>query len=440
MAEVFKIKRADGEERVVSGYRKGVIDPSVKKYGAKRFGAAQLPPRVDLRPKFTEIEVQGGTNSCTANAVAGAYEYILKRHLEENAFDVSRLFVYYNARALEGEDVEIEDNGSVISLAVKSLQESGICSEETWPFEEEQVNTKPSDEAYEEAGKFLIEEYSLVPTDLFAWKHCLAEGYPIIFGLLLYDSFDKQRKKGLVPEPTPHEVEREEHAGHAMVCVGYSDKDQVFIVRNSWGTEWGDSGYCYIPYRYIMNPKYNDGDSWTIRRVDELALEEALWGDDTSVTGSYDTELANMSDEDYQAMLDDMGDIPLESRIAIVLHNAAAADGEVSDEEMQEIAGYMKETMEALGSELSSLKVLRACLKNSGDEKILEESVALLGKHLSNEMLATIAGDVEEIIGTDDLSSEESEFVDWLNSEWQIESDGDDEEETEEEESENKSS
>lgn len=420
MAEAFVIKRADGAERKVVGYRKGTIDPSAKKYGAKRFGSAQLPPKVDLRPKFTEIEVQGETNSCTANAVAGAYEYILKRHLGEDAYDVSRMFVYYNARSLEGENVVIEDNGSIINLAVKSLHEYGICSEETWPFEAPNVNEKPSDEAYEEAGKFLIEEYAVVPTELFAWKHCLAEGYPIVFGLELYNSFDQQRKKGLVPEPTQNEVQREEHAGHAMVCVGYSDKDQVFIVRNSWGQEWGDGGYCYIPYRYIMNPKYNDGDSWTIRRVDELALEEALWGDDSSVTGTYDTELANMSDEAYEALIDEMGEIPLESRIAIVLHNAAAADGEVSREELEEIASYMKSTLEALGSELSSLSVLRACLKNADDEKILEESVALLGKHLSNEMLATIAGDVEEIIGTDDLSTEESEFVDWLNSEWQL--------------------
>lgn len=420
MAELFKIKRADGSERAVTGYRKGAIDPGAKRYGAKRFGASELPPRVDLRPKFTAIEAQGNTNSCTANAVAGAYEYILKRHLGDEAFDASRMFVYYNARAAEGEDVTIEDNGSVIGLAVKSLKEKGICSEDTWPFDESSVNTKPSDEAYQEGANFVIEEFAVVPTELFAWKHCLAEGYPIVFGLLLYNSFDKQRVRGLVPEPTASEQAREEHGGHAMVCVGYSDKDQVFIVRNSWGEDWGDKGYCYIPYRYLMNPKFNDGDSWHIRRVDELALEEALWGDDSSVTGSYDTELANMSDEDYQAMLDDMGEVPLESRIAIVLHHAAAADGDVSEQELEEIAGYMKETLESLGSEYSSLKVLRACLKNAENEELMKESVALLGKHLSNEMLATIAGDVEAIIGTDDLSEEESSFVDWLNSEWQL--------------------
>lgn len=421
MAEPFTISRADGSERRILGYRKGSIDPAAKRYGAQRFQSKDLPPKVDLRKHFTAIEAQGETNSCTANAVAGAYEYIVKRHLGEEAYDASRMFVYYNARALDPSYGPIEDQGSMIGIAVKGLKEYGVCSEETWPFDQANVNEKPSDPAYEEAAKFLIEDYAVVPTDLFAWKHCLAEGYPIVFGLELYNSFDQHRTKGLVPEPTPNEVQREEHAGHAMVCVGYSDKDEVFIVRNSWGPEWGDGGYCYIPYNYVMNPKYNDGDSWFIRRVDELQLEAALWGDDSSVTGSYDTELGNMTDEAYQAMLDDMGDFPLETRIAIILHNAAAADGEVSEEELQQIADYMKETLTALGSDLSAMRVLRACLKNADNEDLLNESVQLLNKHLSKEMLATIAGDVSEIIGTDDLAQEESDFVDWLNSEWQVE-------------------
>jgi len=421
----FTLERADGSTRNIKGYRKGKIDPGAKRYGAKRFQSSELPPKVDLRPRFTAIEAQGETNSCTANAVAGAYEYILKRHLGDDAYDVSRLFVYYNARSLDPDfSGEVKDEGSAISLAVKSLGDFGICSEDTWPFDQAQVNEKPSDPAYEEAGKFLIEEYAVVPTELFAWKHCLAEGYPIVFGLELYNSFDQQRKPGLVPEPTPNEESREEHAGHAMVCVGYSDTDQVFIVRNSWGPEWGDAGYCYIPYRYIMNSKYNDGDSWFIRRVDEMALDQALWGDDYSVTGTYETELADMSDKDYQKMLEDMGRIPLETRIGLIAYNAASMDGEVSEQEVEAIANYMKDTLKSLGSDLSPAKVLRVCAKLADNEDLVKESVALLNKHLSKEMLSTIAGDVEEIIGSDDLSKEESELIDWLNSEWQIEKKG----------------
>lgn len=423
MANSFFLERADGERREVKGYKKGNKGVA-KKYAASRFQSNQLPPKVDLRSKFTDIEEQGDTNSCTANAVAGAYEYILKRHLKDDAYDVSRLFVYYNARELDESTDDIEDEGTTLELAVKSLGEYGVCSEDTWPFDEDKVNEEPSEEAYEEAGKFLIEEYAVVPTDLFSWKHCLAEGYPIVFGLSLFQSFDKHRTPGLVPEPTPKEEARESQGSHAMVCVGYSDKDQVFIVRNSWGNEWGDDGYCYIPYKYMMNEKYNDGDSWYIRRVDELALEEALWGEDSSVTGDYETELGEMSDEDYQEMLEAMGDVPLETRIALVIYNAASWDGEVSDEELDEISTYLESTFESLGSELSAKKVLRTCRKWESDEKkmeqLLDESIELLGQHLSSEMLATIASDAEEIIGTDDLADEEQAFLDWLTEEWQV--------------------
>lgn len=415
----FTIQRADGEERQVRGYIKGTISADTKRYGASRFKETELPPKVDLRPYFTAIENQGSTNSCTANAVAGVYEYIIKRHLGEEGYDVSRLFVYYNARYDE-ESEAIEDEGAMIGDAVKSLMEYGVCSEETWPFDEDLVNDEPGEEAYDEAAKFLIEDYAVVPTDLFSWKHCLAEGYPIVFGLSLYNSFDKHRKPGLVPLPAKSEVERGEHAGHAMVCVGYSDADQIFIVRNSWGDDWGDDGYCYIPYNYVMNPKYNDGDSWYIRRVDELALEEGIWGDDSSVTGTYETELASMSDEDYEQMLEAMGDIPLETRIALILHDAASYDGEVSEEELDEIASYMEETLKALGSDLSAKKVMRACRRHADDEKLVEESVELLGEYLSNEMLATIASNIAEVIGVDDVADEEQEFLDWLNSVWQL--------------------
>ncbi len=405
------------------GYRRGNLDPSVKRYGATRFQSSDLPPRVDLRKQLTAVEQQGDTNSCTANAVAGAYEYLLKRHLGDEAYDVSRMFLYYNARAMhEGED-DMKDEGSVISKAVESLKTYGICSEETWPFAEDKVNERPSDEAFQEAAEFLIEDFAIVPTDLHAWKNCLAEGYPIIFGISLFNSFDQHRKPGLVPEPTPKEVSRASHGGHAMLCVGYSDKDQVFIVRNSWGPGWGDKGYCYIPYSYMMNTAHNDGDSWFIRRLQELAVDDSTWGGDESITGTYESELAEMSSEDYQAMLDDMDDVPLEARIGIILLHVAAADGDVSDAEVDEIANYMQEILVKLGSDLSAEKVLKTVAKRGDEEGMFENSVELVGKHLSNEMLATILNDIRRIVGTDDLAEGEQEMIDSIASEWQVESD-----------------
>ncbi len=287
---------------------------------------------------------------------------------------------------------------------------------------------------------FLVEDVSAVPVDLNAWKQALAEGHPIIFGLRLYSTFDAHKKPGLVPKPTSKEVSREEHGGHAMLCVGYSDPDKVFIVRNSWGEDWGDKGYCYIPYDYMMNEKYNFGDSWIIHQLNNPDVDETTWGDDTSITGDYDTELAEMSDEDYEEMLDAMGDHSLEFRIGYIVHSAAAADGEVSDEEREEIATYMQDTLDKLGIDMKASKILKNIateFDNQEDETLLEESIELLGEYLSSALLAKLLNDIKEIVGVDDLSEEEEEFIDNLTQAWQVEdSSGEDEEEDEDEESE----
>ncbi len=54
--------------------------------------------------------------------------------------------------------------------------------------------------------------------------------------------------------------------GHAVLAVGYDNEDRVFIVRNSWGEGWGDAGYFYMPYAYLLDDNLSD-DLWTIRLV-----------------------------------------------------------------------------------------------------------------------------------------------------------------------------
>ncbi len=180
--ESFVIRRADGSEIVVSGYVPGYATENYEVYEPGELPGGKLPRKVDLRKYMTDIENQSAANSCTANGVAGAYEYLAKRHLGEDSFDVSRLFIYYNARKRRiGEDEEVEDNGSSIFDSIKSLEEYGACSETTWPYDIENINEEPSEEAYNEASDFLVEDFSYVPTNLDIWKHCLAEGNPIIF-------------------------------------------------------------------------------------------------------------------------------------------------------------------------------------------------------------------------------------------------------------------
>ena len=433
MAAEFVISRADGSQRKVSGYKYRAPHASAKPYAAASSTVKALPPKVDLRSHLTPVEDQGQLSSCVANAVAGAYEYLVKRHNEED-YGVSRLFIYYNARAKEGDVTE--DEGSVIADAIQGLREDGACSEETWPYDEDQVNEEPSEDAYTEGKSFLVEDMQLVPLKLEGWKAALAEGYPIIFGMSLFDSFDKQKKKGMVPTPSSKEASRASHSGHSMLCVGYSDPDEVFIIRNSWGTDWGDEGYCYIPYDYLMNKKYNDGDCWIIRQLENLDVYATTRGDDESLIGDLDSEIAKMSDEDYQEMLEAMGKLHLETRLAIIFLACAGSDGDVTDEELKGIEEYVEALLEELDSNYEAGKVL-AHAKKHLDLRTVDQSIKLFGEHVPQTMLASMEHSLREIVGSDDATEEEDAFLAKLVEAWQVdESDAqeDDDEEDDDEE------
>lgn len=410
------ISRADGSTRAVSGYRFAAPKPGTKVWSSS---AQSLPPRVDLRPFMTAVENQGETNSCAANAVAGAYEYLVKRHLGDDAYDVSRLFIYYNGRAVDG--WESQDEGSVIGSLIEALKQYGACSEQTWPFKERSVNKEPSAQAYEEAASFLIEDCAVVPTSLDAWKSVLAEGYPIIFGISLFQSFDRQRKPGLVPMPSRTEASRESHGGHAMLAVGYSDADRVFVVRNSWGTDWGDAGYCYIPYDYLCNEKFNNGDSWIIRQIEPVEEEGGWTEDDDSMLPEVDNEFAAMSEDEFHAFHEACGNVPFESRLAQLYLVAAGADGEVTDEEIATLGAHLEDTFERIGSELDPQKVLRFAMRHADDDALLNETVQVFGEHLSAGFLATVISTAQEIVSADEMSEEEEDLLAQLVEAWQIE-------------------
>ena len=269
-----------GSDREIKGYEFMTPSGSAEKYKASsKVKKSNLPEKVDLRPFMTQVEDQKQLSSCTANAVAGAYEYLVKKYLSKKAFDVSRLFIYYNARLRAGK--EIKDAGSHIQYAVDSLMKVGACKEETWPYDIKSVNTKPHTESYEVAANFKIEQTKFVPVNLDAWKASLAEGYPIVFGIALFPSFDScSQNRGIVPMPSPDEASRSAHGLHAMLCVGFSEIDKMFIVRNSWGEKWGDKGYCYMPYEYIINNKFNMGDCWIFGRSTPIPDSDETWVED----------------------------------------------------------------------------------------------------------------------------------------------------------------
>ena len=218
----------------------------------------KLPPAVDLRKDCSSIEDQEALGSCTANALAGNLEFLDKRK-DLTYVDVSRLFIYYNERLLRG--TVDSDSGAMLRDGIKTLAKDGACTEETWPYAIERFTQKPSVICYQQARKHRIVTYHRLQT-INEMLACLADGYPFVFGFAVYESFEDAQtaRTGIVRMPDQSE---QLLGGHAVAAVGYDQKDRRFIVRNSWGTKWGQKGYCTMPFSYLESLAM---DFWTIRK------------------------------------------------------------------------------------------------------------------------------------------------------------------------------
>jgi C1A family cysteine protease len=243
-------------------------------FSAPAIALAALPPSADLRSQCPPVYDQEQIGSCTANAIGAAFEFeTTKQGLPD--FMPSRLFIYYNERAMEG--TIGTDSGAQIRDGVKSVAKLGVCPETEWPYDGTQANSdgtfpagdpageKPTDACYKDALSHTATTYSRVVRDLDQMRGCLAAGYPFVFGFTVYESFESSAvaKTGVVPMPAPDE---QVLGGHAVLAVGYDDSAQTFLVRNSWGTTWGQAGYFTMPYAYLTTRGLSS-DFWTIRIV-----------------------------------------------------------------------------------------------------------------------------------------------------------------------------
>jgi C1A family cysteine protease len=237
--------------------------PDHRDYKLEHLHLDNLPEKVDLRVSMPAVYDQGELGSCTANAIAGAIEHqFITQKL--SIFVPSRLFIYFNERAMEG--TIHSDSGAQIRDGIKSVITQGVCPETEWPYIENKFADTPTENCYQDARKNIVERYTSIGQNLPTLKSCLAQGYPIIFGASIYENFesDAVAKSGIVPMPGKHE---QCLGGHAILIVGYNNDQHSFIVRNSWGSNWGINGYCYFPYNYIVNPDLAS-DFWTIKLVE----------------------------------------------------------------------------------------------------------------------------------------------------------------------------
>lgn len=256
--KVSKINRHYGWKRQLPDFRDF-------KFSAKPQILTALPPSVDLRPGCPEVYDQGTLGSCTANAIGSAHQFGQIKQKDPDAFIPSRLFIYFNEREMEG--TINEDAGAIIRDGIKSVAKQGVCPETMWPYEVNKFKQRPADSCYQNALNHQVLTYNAISQDLTQLKACLAEGFPFVFGFAVYESFesDEVKRTGIMPMPRAGESML---GGHAVKAVGYDDAKRWFIVKNSWGESWGDKGYFYMPYDFIVN--YNlAADFWTIRLVED---------------------------------------------------------------------------------------------------------------------------------------------------------------------------
>lgn len=232
------------------------------KYSAPQAVVFYLPPKVDLRTQLPPVYAQGSLGSCTAQAVCAAFHFCQMKQKLYN-FAPSRLFTYYTTRDIEG--TIYEDSGAMLRDTIKSINKFGACPESIWPYDITKFTLKPTVTCYETASRHKAVSYRQVSQNLDQMKGCLAEGYPFAFGMTVYESFEGSTvaQTGVLQMPTSGE---KEVGGHAILVVGYDNATQRFLIRNSWGADWGSKGHFTLPYSYILNPDLAT-DFWTIRLV-----------------------------------------------------------------------------------------------------------------------------------------------------------------------------
>jgi C1A family cysteine protease len=253
-----------------------------------------LPAIVDLRPFCSPVENQGMLGSCTANAAVGVVEYYENRAFGKY-IDGARLFVYKTTRSLLG---WTGDTGATLRSTMAALALFGVPPEPYWSYtdktepgtnKDRYFDSEPTSFVYEMANNFESVSYFShdpwkalpAPANVLASvKRYLAAGIPAIFGFWGFPSSQNSDVKGAFAFPAPGE-----HAiwGHAVVAVGYNDNLKItnltskktttgaLLLRNSWGTAWGNNGYGWLPYDYVLSQFASD--FWSLLSMRWVDLE-----------------------------------------------------------------------------------------------------------------------------------------------------------------------
>jgi len=232
---------------VLGGWIPDEADADVPKL--EKISEVRTPGFIDLRSKCSPVENQAQVGSCVANAIVGALEYHQIRN-GSKMIDLSRLFVYYNARRLGD---RIGQSGTTVQRAMAAILGWGVCPASMWPYQTAMVDERPTEDCYKAAGNFKgvqIAQTGWGAGGREALGNCLHVAFGMNISMEDFGHSKQGGKSGEIKPPTDGKWP-EPSGGHAMLMVGDNDAKHAWLVRNSWGTAWGDEGHVWIDYDYM---------------------------------------------------------------------------------------------------------------------------------------------------------------------------------------------
>jgi C1A family cysteine protease len=239
------------------------VSPLDWKYRPHSSVVRRLPAVVDLRRHCPPVYDQRHLNSCSANAIAAALRYDELKEGRPDVSSPSRLFIYYNERVLAG----VVGTNSPVSLrdGYRTVSKVGACPESMWPYVVRRFRRPPTPACYHAARRHRAIAYYRIGRATAQLRACLAEGFPFVLALAVHKSAMGRdvRRTGVLPVPTRRDPLQ---GGHAILAVGYDHARRLFVFRNSWGPAWGDGGYGFLPYAFLLSAALT-WDFWTMRRV-----------------------------------------------------------------------------------------------------------------------------------------------------------------------------
>jgi len=267
---------------------KNILEPTglPRRFSGKRTPKTALPTSVDLREWCSPPEDQGTLGSCTAHAGVGIIEYYERKSFGRH-IDASRLFLYKvtrNLMKMRG------DTGAYLRTTIGAMVLFGVPPEEYWPYTDQpdRFDSEPPAFCYSFAQNYKTLKYyrhdppaASAEEVLNRVRTYLSAGHPAMFGFTVYSSIEQASESGRIPFPSPRD---KIEGGHAVVAVGYDDKLKIknkydgaettgaFLIRNSWGGRWGESGYGWLPYEYLKHGLAED--FWSVLKKEWIDTGE----------------------------------------------------------------------------------------------------------------------------------------------------------------------